>query len=112
MTAPLVQNITITRGDDWGATVTLDQPVAGFTEIRFTVRETWALEEADNTAATLTKSLTLSGTYTADIDLTNEETVALTNDEYVYDVAVITSVGSKKYTTQRGFLRMAPDVSR
>lgn len=110
-TTPVV-NFEITRGDDYSATVTFDQPVAGFTEIRFTMRTAWASNEADNAEAVYTTTLTPSGANAADLELPNADTVTWTDDSYFYDIAVITSAGSKKYTTQRGQLRMAPDVGR
>lgn len=112
MTAPLVANITLTRGDDLAATFTFDQLVAGFSEMRFTIREDWATTETDNTAATLTKSLTASGDYTALLELSSAETLALIGESYVYDLQITTVTGSKKYTTQRGQLRVTPDVTR
>ena len=112
MTAPLTQAIDITRGDDYAATVTFDQPVAAFSEIRFTVRESWATTETDNTDATLTTTLTPSATSAADLDLTSTQTLALVLDQYVYDIQVITASGSKVFTTQRGTLRVSPDVTR
>jgi hypothetical protein len=112
MTQPLIQTVAITRGDDYSATVTFDQPVAGFAEMRFTIREDWARAEADNTEAALSVTLTGSGIYTATLSLTSAQTLALQFDQYVYDVAVVTSAGSKRYTAQRGMLRIAPDVTR
>lgn len=111
MSQPTIVNLQVTRGDDFGAEVTFDQAVAGFSEIRFTVRETWAASETDNAEAVYTATLTPSGTYTASFEIPNATTVTWLLDEYVYDVAVLTT-GSKKYTTQRGTLRMTPDVSR
>lgn len=112
MTSPLTQMIELTRGDDYAATVTFDQPVAAFSEIRFTVREAWATTETDNTDATLTKTLTPSSAYAADLDLANTETLTLALDQYVYDIQVTTASGAKVFTTQRGTLRITPDVTR
>lgn len=111
MTAPNQVNIALTRGDDYAADVTFDQAVSSFAEMRFTVREGWALSEADNTEATLSVLLTATGTNEALLELTSAQTQALEHDEYVYDIQV-TTVGGKKYTTQRGPLRLEPDVSR
>ncbi len=111
MTQPLIQAIALTRGDDYAAVLTFDQPVAGFTAMRFTVRESWAVAETDNTDAALTVLLTATSTYTASLELTSAQTLALQFDRYVYDIQVTTGAG-KVYTTQRGELRMTPDVTR
>lgn len=116
MTLPLVQLISITRGDDYGGTMTFDQAVAGFVEISFTIRTEWATTETDNTEAVFSGTLTggeviVTGAYTATIDIASADTLAMTADSYVYDVQVETSSG-KFYTTQRGMLRVNPDVSR
>lgn len=105
-------SITITRGDSYSAAVTFDQLVSAFSEIRFTVRESWATSETDNSTATLSKTLTTSGLYGATLDLTSAETLALTRDSYVYDIQITTVVGTKIYTTQRGKIRVSPDVTR
>ena len=110
-TTPIV-NFDLTRGDDYAADLTFDQLVAGFSEIRFTVREDWATTQTDNTEATLTATLSATGDYTAELSLTNAQTQALTADRYVYDIQVITVSGSKRYTTQRGCLRITPDATR
>lgn len=110
MSQPRTQEIELTRGDDFGATVTFDQLVSGFSEIRFTVRETWATGETDNSDAKLSKALTPTGAYTAEIEITSAESLTL-EDRSVYDIQVVT-VGGKKYTTQRGQLRVSPDVTR
>jgi hypothetical protein len=112
MTAPLFESLSLTRGDDFGATFTFDQAVAGFSEMRFTVREMWATDETDNTDAALSVTLSASGTYTADLALTSAQTLSLALDEYVYDLQITTTSGGKKYTTQRGTLHMTPDVTR
>lgn len=111
MSQPRVENIELVRGDDFGATFTFDQPVSAFSEMRFTIRESWATTETDNTTAALSKTLSATGTYTADLDITDEEALALSLDQYVYDVQIITT-GGRKYTSQRGILRMTPDASR
>jgi hypothetical protein len=111
MTQPLTQNISITRGDDYSATITFDQATSGFAEMRFTVREDWATSESDNTDALISVTLSTSGTYTGTLALTSSQTVDLVSRMYVYDVAV-TTLGGSKYTTQRGHLRVGPDVSR
>lgn len=110
MTATI--NFAITRGDDYAASVTFDQLVASFSEMRFTVREQPATSEADNTDAVLTVTLAATGSYTAQLELTAAQTVALLNDRYYYDIQVTTTSGSKKYTTQRGQLRVEFDVTR
>lgn len=111
MTQPLTQNISITRGDDYSATITFDQATSGFSEMRFTVREDWATSQSDNDEALISVTLSTSGTYTAVLTLTSSQTVDLLAKKYVYDVAVTTLAGAK-YTTQRGQLRVGPDVSR
>jgi hypothetical protein len=111
MTQPRVQNIELTRGDDYFATFTFDQPVSGFSEMRFTVRESWATTEEDNDEATLTLALAASGSATADLDISSEQSLALALDSYVYDLQITTNAG-KKYTTQRGFIRITPDTGR
>lgn len=110
-TTPVV-NFEVTRGDDVTFDVTFDQLVAGFSAMRFTMREAWATTETDNTAATYTLLLTATGDYTASGDLPNATTQTWLNEIYVYDVQVITSVGSKKFTTQRGVVRLTPDATR
>jgi hypothetical protein len=111
MTRPRIETIELTRGDDFSATVTFDQPVSGFAEMRFTIRETWATREADNDTATFTTLLTPSGTYTADFDIPHASAVAFEFSEYVHDIEVVTNAG-KRYTTQRGPVLIAPDASR
>lgn len=116
MTAPLIQPLNITRGDDWGGTFTFDQAVAGFAEISFTIRTAWATAQMDNTDAVFSATLTdgdiaVSGTYSATIDISHTDTITWTAEEYVYDVQIET-VGGKLYTTQRGNLRMCPDATR
>ncbi len=112
----LVQSLTITRGDDYGAVVTFDQDIAGFTDIAFTVRETYATTETDNVSAVFSASLlaggvTAAGARSVAIDISNTATVTWSADKYVYDIQVTTTAG-KIYTTQRGPLYMAPDVTR
>lgn len=112
MTAPRVEIITLVRGDTYGATFTFDQAVSGFTSIRFTIRDAWATDETDNTTAAYTTTLTATGTYTAALTIPSASTLALQLDQYVYDVAVVVTADGAKYTTQRGHLRMSPDVTR
>lgn len=111
MTQPLTQNLKITRGDDYSATITFDQVTSGFSEMRFTVREDWATSQLDNSEALISVTLSTVGTYTATLALTSSQTLDLIDGKYVYDVAVTTLAG-KKYTTQRGQLRVNPDVTR
>ncbi len=116
MTAPLIQPINITRGDDWGGTFTFDQAISGFSEIWFTVRAAYATTETNNTDAIFSATLTdgdiaVSGAYAATIDVGHDVTLTWTSPEYVYDVQIET-LGGKLYTTQRGNLRMCPDVTR
>lgn len=111
MTTPLQQTITIVRGDDYGGTVTFDQPVAGFASMHLTIRDDYATTQVDNTDATLSISLVATDTYTASIDITSAQTLTLQNDQYVYDVSVTTLAG-KRYTAQRGTIRMIGDVDR
>ncbi len=116
MSPPLTQNLSVTRGDDDGGTITFDQPCAGFNEIWFTVRTAWATTETDNTGAVFSGTLTggeviVTGTYTATIDLPSVDTLTWTNNVYFYDVQVRTT-GGKIYTTQVGQLRMIPDATR
>ena len=108
MTAQI--HFSLTRGDDYAATVTFDQAVAAFSEMRFTVRSAWAESQTDNSDADLNVTLTATGTYTALLTLTADQTVALLGPEYVYDIQVTAS--GKKYTTQRGRLRVDPDATR
>ncbi len=112
MSQPRVETILLTRGDDFAATFTFDVAVSNFTEMRFTIRDSWATTEADNSTAMLSVTLTATGTYTADLALTNLQTRALAADSYVYDLQVTTTAGAKKYTAQRGPLKVGPDVSR
>lgn len=114
MTEPRTESIRVTRGDDYGATFTFDQPVASFAEMRFTIREDWASAETDNADASLTTTLVGSGTYTADLQLSHADTLTLTlaSGQYVYDVQITTASGGKIYTTQRGMLRVTPDATR
>ncbi len=112
MSQPRVETILLTRGDDYIATFTFDVAVANFTEMRFTIRESWATTETDNSTAVLSVTLTGTGTYTADLALTNLQTRTLVMDQYVYDCSVTTTAGAKKYTAQRGPLKVGPDVSR
>ena len=111
MTTPPTVNVHVTRGDDYSASVTFDQPVANFSEMRFTARADWATTETSNSGAALSVTLTATGTYTADLDLTSVQTLTLTASQYVYDIQ-ITTTGGKKYTTQRGILRVGQDVTR
>jgi hypothetical protein len=111
MTQPRIEMIKLTRGDSYGATFTFDQPVSGFSEMRFTMRESWATTEIDNTTATMSVLLVGSGAATADLAITYTQTGALALDAYVYDVQVVTIAG-KRYTTQRGQVVIGPDVSR
>ncbi len=116
-TAPIKpQAIELTRGDDFGATLTFDQLVAGFAEIWFTVRVDWAKSETDDTAAVFSGTLTggqiaLTGTYTATIDIPDEATRLWSGFNYVYDVQIRTTAG-KVYTTQRGKITVGYDVTR
>jgi hypothetical protein len=111
MTVPTI-NFAVTRGDDYSASLTFDQPVAGFSDMRFTAREQWAETQTDNTDAAVSVTLTPTGTYTAQLDLTSAQTLALTLRAYVYDVQVTVASGGKKYTTQRGRLSIDPDATR
>lgn len=112
MSQPRTETIEITRGDDFGAEVTFDQDVADFASMRFTLRETWAKDEPDNTSAILTVALTATGARTASLELTSEDTLLLQRDQYVHDIQIVTVAGAKKYTTQRGPVFITPDVSR
>ncbi len=112
MTTPTIVNFSVTRDDDFSAVVTFDQLVAGFSEMRFTVRETWASTESDNTDAIYTTTLTATGAYTASLEIPNAETATWTQDRLFHDISVVTAIGAKQFTTQRGEIRVGPDVGR
>lgn len=111
MTQPRTETIELTRGDDFAATVTFDQPVATFALIRFTIRPDWARGEADNAGAVFTVELTPTGAYTAGFEISSAESQELQLDRYVHAIQVTTTSG-KRYTTQRGPVLMTPDVTR
>lgn len=112
MSQPRIETIELTRGDDYAADITFDQPVADFASMRFTMRETWAAGESDNTGAIFTVELTPTGTRTASLEIPNAATLTFARDEYVHDIQVVTAIGGKKYTTQRGPVIVGPDVTR
>src|SRR6478752_4688516 len=112
MTQPRTETIELTRGDDYSATVTFDQPVSSFSEMRFTIREDWATSETDNSSAVFTALLTPSGTYTAELAVPHVDAVGLSKRRYVHDIQVTTSSTGKQYTTQRGPVFVGPDVTR
>lgn len=116
MTQPTVENFSIVRGDDWSTVLRFSQALSGFDEIEFTIRDTWASSETDNTGAVFAGSLTggeivADGTYDVTVSIPNATTLGMTGDEYRYDIQV-TTVSDKIYTTQRGCIRMIPDVTR
>ncbi len=112
MTAPRTETINIVRGDDYLATFQFDQLVSTFSEMRFTIRDDWATTETDNTGAVLSVALTASGAYTADLALSSADTLTLQARQYVYDVSIVTALGGRRFTTQRGMLRPTPDCTR
>jgi hypothetical protein len=117
MTAPTIQNLTHTRGDDFIRTITFSEDPATYQGIWFTVRESWATDETDDTDAISQAELgdgivlTGGGAYTGSVSISNSETSGWTQDSLVYDVQIKTAAG-KIRTTQRGAIRQTPDVTR
>lgn len=115
MTQPIFQALRHTRGDSFDRIITFDEDPATFQAIWFTVRETWADDEADDTdavaQATLGAGITVTGALTAAITITAADAASWVLPEYVYDVQILTAAG-KLRTTQFGQLRLGPDVTR
>lgn len=111
MTQPRVETIELPRDTDYGATVQFDQPVASFTEIRFTMREDWATGEDDNSGAVYTTALTPTGVYTATFAIPSAVARAALKKRYVHDIKVVTA-GGERYQTQLGPVIIGPDVTR
>lgn len=111
MTQTAIQNIQITRGDDYDATITFDQNISDYEELRFTVRTDWATTETNNDDAVYTTELTGASSLTATLTIPSASTSIWTLPLYVYDIQVTSATGAK-YTTQRGKIRMGPDVTR
>lgn len=116
MTSPSCENLTIVRGDDWTQVFEFDQPVSGFSEIMFTMRADYAAPtDVDNSGAIFSAGLgtgvAILGGFTVQLDITHAQTLTFTALTYFYDIQVTTAVG-KIYTTQRGQVRIIPDVTR
>ncbi len=116
MTLPTAENFSLVRGDDWSTAFRFDQAISGFSEIAFTIRETWAATETDNSSATFAATLTggeitADGSYTINLSIPRSVTATMTSDQYRYDMQV-TTVTDKVFTTQRGVIYMIPDVTR
>lgn len=117
MSQPTNVTLTVIRGDDQAWDLTFDQPVANFAAIQMTFREGWATTETDDTEASLKLSLadgdiTATGTYTARVEMTSADSLSLVYQNYVHDVQVTMVTTSKRHTTQRGPVRVTPDVTR
>lgn len=122
----ILQNIEITRGDDEDFLISFFQddfeetpiPVSGFADVRFAIRTTWATTQTNDTdalyVASLASGLSVYGESTLLLEIPDAVTQALAVDvsaPFVYDVQVLTS-GGKRNTTQRGYIQIAPDVTR
>lgn len=110
MSRTAFQSLEFTRGDDESLIITFDQDVADFTSMKFTIREIWATDETDNTGAIYSGTPVASGARTATLTVPKATTVAMLFDEYVHDVEVVAA--GINSTTQRGPVRMTPDVGR
>jgi hypothetical protein len=111
MTQSRVETIELQRDTDYEATVEFDQPVSAFAEMRFTVREDWAMGDQDNDGAVYTTLLTATGTYTAMLTIPSATVRSLLRKRYVHDIKVITTTG-KRHQTQLGPVFVGPDVTR
>lgn len=115
MTAPNSQPITHTRGDDFDRVITFSEDPATFQNIWFTIRESWATTEPDDSEAVyqaeLNDGITVTGPLTAAISIPAVDTLEWESDDYVYDVQILTAAG-KIRTTQRGHFHQEPDVTR
>lgn len=115
MSAPTTQTITHTRGDDFDRVITFSEDPSAFLGIWFTVRAAWAESEGDDSdaisQAELGDGIAVTGALTVAIVIPSSETVGWVDDSYVYDIQVLTST-NKIRTTQRGSLRIQPDVTR
>jgi len=115
MSAPAQQSIDIVRGDDDDKLITFSVDVVNFEEVWFTVRESWRLNEADDTGAIFQATIANGRLqpYSADtllLLLPHAVTSGWAFDSYVHDVQVLTTT-DKVITTQRGTVRMTPDTT-
>jgi hypothetical protein len=114
MTQPTQQTLTHVRGDTFIKTASLSQPLTSFDDVWFTVRESYATTETDDSEAVAKGSIgggEITGTGS---DVTIElpdDTTTWQQPQYVWDLQVKTT-GGKIYTAARGMLRITPDVTR
>lgn len=123
MPSPPLERFSVVRGDDreriisfFDSETNAPVPLADIANVWFTMREGWAAAEEDDAAAIFQASLLgggilPEGASSVRLTLPHAATAAWMADEYVYDVQVSTVAGLLT-TTQRGFVRIEPDVTR
>ncbi|UOF77319.1 hypothetical protein [Caudoviricetes sp.] len=115
MAGPNLQTIEVVRGDDDDKLIAFSIEVANFADAWFTIREGWRENENDDGGVVFQARLSNGGiqAYSSNtllLPLPHDQTTTWGFDAYVYDVQVLTTAG-KVITTQRGTLRMTPDVT-
>lgn len=112
-----IYNATIDQGATWSVTVTYEDPsgtpvnLTGYTAA-MQVRQQYSSETADLTLTTSNGGIAITGaTGVVVVTMTDEQTGALDEGYYVYDLE-LTSAGGQVIRLIQGQLTVAPEVTR